>query len=548
MAVEELLLFEAQCCDALEYLAMGQRCATDDASCYDSLRPVGVLYWFSLPYRLGIAPEWLIVLHGILLLLSSGLGALALARLAGRRPGWPLAVFSLLVHLAWFFPMWRVALSDMPASLLALIGIWLLLLAQGRRLLVLAAAGALCLGLACLLRTFFLYPLFGAVALWSLVALATRQLRPTLPAIALALLPVFYQYSQVWQASGQWSFLDPHWSAHWSARHLQDNASGYDTVSTSPYRWHVFTCDSPPPDLLTNLRQRDLPATACLVLSRLQFYLGSYSARVFAYGEHDDLLVSPGNPAMTSALGSWQQDNVLKIEEPDPAMATQASDSLARYCLQHGELDLLCRSASNSSGMLVLQTAPGFRTGTLQQIVRVPRVGQPHTASAMVWSPQAVPVTLSLEEPNGTMLASTRLEASSTPALATVTATPGRSGLLVMKLRFASESVTLVIAAPRLEQGQVADWPEQTTLTPAAIRHWSPWLLTTNSLVIAAAGLTVWRRRRQWQAPQWSALAFIALASGLSVVVVPEQRFFVAPLVFCWLLASDLRIRQPALA
>lgn len=532
MAIDELLLLEPQCCDANEYLQLGRLCA--DGQCQDALRPLGTAVWFSLPFRLGIAPEWLVTVHLLLLLLSAALGARAMASLAGNarstRTTQALLLPSLLVHGIWFWPILRVTLSDLPASVLALCGCWLLLLAgEQRRASWQALAGALCLGVACLVRTFFLYPLYGALLAWLLAALVAGRWRAVLPALLVALLPPLLQYNSTWRHSGEWSYLHPRWAQNWSHRHLTDAATGYDTVSATPYRWYTAPCATS--DWLASLQQRDMGGAACLALGRLQFYLGSYSARTFLVGEHDNLLAG-----YERAIGGWQLDGLAAITEADPALAGQLMASLAAECPPEAAERPLCQAASASTGNLLLQPQV---PGQLQQAARL-AAATPYTFSAISWS--AVPVTLqaSLLDTGQTVLASATWPVGPMPTVHQLSATTGQAGLHRVRIESPQASATpFALWGLRLEQGTAPDWREAVRLPPEAIRLWSPWLLAANSAAVLGALAVVWLHRRQWRPAQWAALAFVALSAGLSIVIVPEQRFFVVPLVACWLLAGS---------
>ncbi len=537
MAIDELLLLEPQCCDANEYLQLGRLCA--DGQCLDALRPLGSAAWFSLPFRLGIAPEWLVALHVLLLAISTLLGARAMASLAGEarspRTTPTLLLFSALVHGIWFWPILRVTLSDLPASALALCGCWLLLLAPDqRRVGWQALAGALCLGAACLVRTFFLYPLYGALLAWLLAALVAGRWRAVLPALLLALLPPLLQYGSTWRHSGDWSFLHPRWSQNWSHRHLSDAATGYDTVSATPYRWYEAPCATR--DWLASLHERDVGGAACLALGRLQFYLGSYSARTFLVGEHDNLLVAPGAAGYEQAIGGWQLNGLDVVAEADPAMASQLMASLAAECPAEAGERPLCQASSASTGNLVLQAQGG---GQLQQAARL-AAATSYTFSAISWS--AVPLTLqaSLLDGGQTVLANATWPVGPTPTVHQLRGTTGQAGLHRVQIESPPAGATpFVLWGLRLEQGTAPDWREAIRLPPEAIRLWSPWLLAANSAAVLGALAVVWLHRRQWRPAQWAALAFVVLSAGLSIVIVPEQRFFVVPLVASWLLAGS---------
>jgi len=79
-----LVEFTPQCCDA-SILELGQNCAQDH--CYDGLRPMGAMFWFSLPSRLGLPPRSFILAHYLLLAISVFLSGWVLQGIR-RQPHW----------------------------------------------------------------------------------------------------------------------------------------------------------------------------------------------------------------------------------------------------------------------------------------------------------------------------------------------------------------------------------------------------------------------------------------------------------------------------
>jgi len=79
------LEFAPQCCDAPNYVALGEACAKQLTACWHGLRPTGALIYFSLPFRIGLPGESIIVLNALFTLLSAIAGAIALADLSTRK-------------------------------------------------------------------------------------------------------------------------------------------------------------------------------------------------------------------------------------------------------------------------------------------------------------------------------------------------------------------------------------------------------------------------------------------------------------------------------
>src|SRR6185436_20657968 len=121
------LSFAPECCDAQNYAAIGAACAANYKDCWHALRPTGAVIYFSLPYRVGLAGEWVIVLNLLLVLASAALGYRAMAELSSgtTRLSRPLlALGSFLAHAAFMAGTIRNSLSDGPSSAIAMISMW----------------------------------------------------------------------------------------------------------------------------------------------------------------------------------------------------------------------------------------------------------------------------------------------------------------------------------------------------------------------------------------------------------------------------------------
>src|SRR5882672_4023421 len=155
------LEFAPQCCDAPNYVALGEACAKQLTACWHGLRPTGALIYFSLPFRIGLPGESIIVLNALFTLLSAIAGAIALADLSTRKTRASrilLAVGAVVAHACFMAGTIRNSLSDVPAAAVAMLSLWLLILAGSRQRLWLYAAAGAALGIATVLRAFFLYP------------------------------------------------------------------------------------------------------------------------------------------------------------------------------------------------------------------------------------------------------------------------------------------------------------------------------------------------------------------------------------------------------
>lgn len=286
------LAFAPQCCDAVRYLDRSQECLQTLGACYDSLRPVGAQLWFVWPLALGLPSEILILVHWVLLALSVLLSTLAIrhwAAWAGCRTvdRWlaPLFLSSLAIHLIFSWPVMNVALTDLPAGIFALLALWNLVLSVGRERhlwLPLGIAGLL-LGSAAWMRSFYLYPLVGTIAVYALSWIMVKPRRLSELALLVALLPVAIQLAATWYVDGVFGYIGPKQSHYWTAIHLSSNLAGYDTM-VSPVKGYPWESNCDGEGLIRSATNGAFRDAACLIESRLDFYFGSYSPVTYHQG------------------------------------------------------------------------------------------------------------------------------------------------------------------------------------------------------------------------------------------------------------------------
>lgn len=276
-----------QCCDGETYLRLGEACATT-GECYDTQRPMGAVYWFSLPYRLGLDGHALVFGHLLLLAISILLSTLATGRGLINHHMQPkryllwagLAISSALIHLVFLYPLLRVSLSDMPAGLLTLIGICILLLAdqdEKHRWIKLAVAG-LCLGLAVWIRAFYLYPLLVSISFWAIVNWKRSSFKKNDCWLLLALLPITIQYGATYNHAASFSFIPPDRIDEGVNLHMNDPAIGYDMIIRPREYWRWQSDCGEIQGLAESIKSLNMKSLLCLSKGRFNFYFGSYSA------------------------------------------------------------------------------------------------------------------------------------------------------------------------------------------------------------------------------------------------------------------------------
>jgi len=322
----DFLEFSPQCCDADAYAGRGYQCALGFSGCYSPIRPMGIVLWYSLHYRVGLPLVSYLYINLLLLLFSSVLLGVAFSRLLPRRlrveqpaiGAIAPSLSSLTAHLVFFWPTMFNTLSDTPAGLWALLGIGALLNLGAKTEFYYVLLAALALGFAAWMRAFYLYPLYGALAVFLILWLKpqNREYRSLL--VLLALSPVAVQHWVTYSRTGEASYLDHRKEADWATRHLTSKAKGYDTllygtpppksvpleailakkghygeapnhpqfdnrIRVNAYYW-PSNCSSKELGLLDAWRKGEIKVAACLVFARLDFYLRSYSPRSYLLG------------------------------------------------------------------------------------------------------------------------------------------------------------------------------------------------------------------------------------------------------------------------
>jgi hypothetical protein len=518
----DFFTFLDQCCDAEFYLRYGLDCA-NTGNCYDDVRPMGAVYWFSLPFRLGLPPATtLIAAHLLLTALSVVLSVLAMRGFLSALPvrRYQTGLFfiflgSLLSHTVFLYPFLRVSLSDSPASLLFLIGIWLLLLSSPAKwsgFVMLVLAG-FCLGLAAWMRSFFLYPVIVVVILGLLFGLYYRKF--VVSGLLLAILPVGIQFHATWNLSGQLSYINPNASQAWTSSHLNSEAIGYDTlVPAKGYYW-FSTCEKHS-SLAQSIIDADIQSLGCLFAGRLNFYLGSYS--IFAY------------PPVEFSNPQWGANLLPTYRE-----SANSKDVWASVNMQRTENAGLAPDKTQTAYRLSKPDNSAY--GEISQTIMLQSDTNPYEFATWIWS-AADPHMISM---NVRYHDSKKIVSEKNFLL------PSKMDIQVLKDVFITQTgyYDLVISSPGMQSKDIFLWQDldlrqfilpEKPLIKESIRLWSKWILALNSLACFGAILFTILLRKKINFVQSLAPLIILLAGSMALLVIPEQRFVIAPLIAIWIL------------
>ena len=531
----DFLQLDPQCCDAKLYLQLGQRCALT-GDCYDALRPEGAAYWFSLPYRMNLPPGCLFVFHLLLMAMASALAAVALARqyrriYLVRADGIRLTIAAfciLALQFAFLLPVLRVSLSDAPSALFALCALWLMLSAptQGKwRALAFVFAGIF-LGLAAWVRAFFLFPVLITLLAWIVLWLRKKVGWLEIGCVA-ALLPLLIQVSSVYSKSGKPGYLDDNTTSLWFKNHLTSPITGYDTILPFDYHAWYAPCDRYD-SLWEALPHADIHSLACVMAGRLDFYFGSYSPSTYLPPQPSypvtvqDLPLLAADPALRAPIRmqnfNMEAPGVIKV----PGISGQYKTVVAQK---------ISRMKDDQEAKVTL-------TQFLQR-------GNIFNMQVSLWSPELLQI-LNIEirdhetqEVKAFTSAILNPVENKEPNYSETVATIDKSGLYDLTLIssvFAPDSLFGKLAYENhvsLNHGSFYAWDSKllTTLrTAPAERHWSLLLLVIN-LVILCGGIYFSLSLFKGM-PERIILSLLpALCLAMALVIVPEQRFVIFPMI-----------------
>ncbi len=536
--------FFQQCCDAGSYLEIGSKCALHN-NCYDETRPGGVGYWFSIPTRLGLSNNALIYANLLLLLLSvllfyktmQSFSSEQRAASSEQRKNSPLKIAFLtiliLIHVVFYLPTIFTSLSDTPSSLLLLNGIWFLLLAKNKNNItniVLITVGAVMIGMATWIRSFYFYPLLAstAIASFCFIFLPRKYKKFSHCLIFLALLCPSIQILHTYKVTGKIAYMNTSASNAWTEIHLNSKDVGYDTVLPALPMYSNANYCSINSGLLPSLHERNYSSLSCLFFNRALFYLSTY--------EHLTYLdqYSPKNKLFsetTEDVGddkSWLTRNIeiLWNISKDPLGGTTA--------------DRMTVAKDNSrTGAYTVQWA------TLPQNTE-------YTFSVWLWSdsPSNIEIAFS-HHGSGALIAKKIASVSSQPQRFFVsgkTSDANDYSVSIGNMPFTNDNTEKPLMptsfyawGAQLETGStMTEYVGSEKPNPDVLRPKHMWLLTLNLVAIFAALTFLFRIREilLTHPTHLFAVSLIIFSFAEALIIIPEQRFLVACMIFIWSLAA----------
>jgi len=525
------LEFLPQCCDAIQYLGLADHRCLAAGDCYDSVRPMGSVLWYSWLGYLGFPLEYIIIVHWILLAVSVSMSALAMHHwLRNVKVGdhyllqrffWVALPFSVVIHVFLFWPTIAVSLSDTPAAIFLLIGIWSLFLSQGERRaswLWWGLAG-LSFGMAAWIRVFYLYPVLLVLLLWLVVSLARFRQRKSGLIILVALIPILTQVFFTYREYNRIGFLSSSAEKQYSSMHLTMSAAGFDTVMPGAGYFWMPPCGKKI-GISVALEQRDFVTLGCLLWGRLNFYMGSYAKETYMFATHNKL--HPGSIEEVGNPADWGLEG-LTFSPFNPGGITEKKAS-----------------------KLVTNRLAGEGDRTFFQWVST-RANIPHTFSVWMWAADVDTLDMILyQHPENLELARKTVTVTTEPTRFFVTATPIRNEWIGLKVGATLQNpvsfgqrnqAELYVRGAQLEWAETPGEYEYPIVVNTDFRIWSFLFLMANIFAVIVACFFLWIFRPMISFEVFSIVLLAALCLGEALVIVPEQRFVIVPLTIVWMVA-----------
>jgi hypothetical protein len=430
----------------------------------------------------------------------------------------------LAIHLFFAYPTLHHTLSDLPASLFLLIGIWCFSLSRylpQKKYLLFILTG-LCWGLAYGIRVFYLYPILASWLLLAIFGMARKKIFYLMIIMPILTLPLIYQSYLVQQHSGKLSFyLNSNSSGYWTKLHLESADAGYDTILPGHgYFWKSPLCQTRK-GLMASLETFDLLNTACLMFNRLYFYLGSYSPTAYL-------------PAPAETV----TDEIEILDQLTASRFFGASDQADEYLLTRGNIrhipgpyqpihlgvdwnyQISLSSRSEQGTSLLKLSIEDFQGHVVKSILAL----SPHTHHVTEATPHLLSFNIKQE---------------------------GDYRFTIQFYDFTNPSLRAAAVQkqyPTLLQDQVliSDIQlRQYRSRPPQGRLWSKWLFALNAIPFLLTAVCLLFCYQKGRTEDFISGLLIFMCLGMSLVIIPEQRFFIPVGIFIWVRCMEwLSLRQ----
>jgi len=383
------------------------------------------------------------------------------------------------------------------------------------------------IGLAAWIRSFYFYPLLGSLTIGfvTFIFLSKKYKKISHVFILCALLFPAVQVRHTYKVSGEVAYMYTTSSNAWTDIHLNSNAVGYDTVLPSLPMYSKQQYCSINSGLLASLKERDYTSLLCLFFNRALFFLSTYKNVTYidSYNPINKLLSNDIENIGKSSSWLANDINIQWDISKDPFGKNTAD-----------------RMASNNDNDTYLVQWVALPANTL------------YTFSVWLWSEYPAKMEIAFSH-HGTGSAITK-------KIVSITAEPQRffvSGktqdandysVSIGNMPFTNNTDAKPTMPPyfyawgaQLEMGSsMTQYAGIEEPDPNVLRSKHLPLLIANILTILAALFFLVRNRQilLTHPARLVAVAVVVFSFAQALIIIPEQRFIIVPMIFIWLLAA----------
>ncbi len=365
------------------------------------------------------------------------------------------------------------------------------------------------------MRVFYLIPVSFVAVTWIIIWLCNRQRKCYDMAFLVILVPIIIQYSASFKHSGRLEYLPP--DPGLVEAHLDTTATGYDSVLPGyAFYWYGPCVDYKP--IRAALQSHDMHSLACQTVGKLNFYLGSYSTAIYWLPDNYDpisnlnLNVNNTERKLTAINISQEESNSTSPNKLTPTLRLWKNKIKA-----DSEITQSVEFSDQYKYKISFQAwSPiNYQYITLEVKDHVTNKSELKSELLLTDAPQRISLNKYLAQ-NGLKditLGFPYIQPDS------------ENGKKAKAIGATVNEGYFYIADVRFEKADLKQ-----------MRIWSYWILFTNGLAMIGATIFLIKIRKSITSTQWLSVIFLGACCLILLVIAPEQRFAISPLITIWVL------------
>ncbi|MEZ5494848.1 MAG: hypothetical protein R3E61_09850 [Pseudomonadales bacterium] len=411
-------------------------------------------------------------------------------------------------------------------------GIWLLLLSHNTNTfpnLIFITAGSSMIGLAAWIRSFYFYPLLASVAICFIGFLCLRREYKKIAHVFI-LSALFFPAVQVmhtYKVSGKIAYMYTTASNAWTDIHLNSKEVGYDTVLPLFPMYSLPQHCSINSGLLPSLKERDFSSLFCLLYNRTAFYLGTYKNVTYIDSYHPINKLLSEDIENIGKPTSWltQNVNIQWDVSQDPLQGNSAD-----------KMDVVEDGSDNTAYLVQWVTLPANTEYTFSAWLWAEHPGSitiafSHHGTSSVIAKKIVSITT---EPQRFFVSGKTLDANDySVSIGNMPFTGDHAVMPSLPSPFYAWGAQLETGSSMTKYTGI-EKPDPEVLRPKYLS-----LLIINTLAILTALFFLVRNRQMLltHPAHLVAVSIVIFSFAQALIIIPEQRFVIVPMIFIWLLA-----------